>query len=270
MNCPYCISDIHDDAIACVHCGRDFYLFKPLLQRISVLEAAVKDGAAGAALEARCQKLEQALADLQQQVSGSGVTQVEVPLLVERAPATVIGTFFKVLIPVIVLLATTHWLLLFIYDVKPLYLRLATILIPVPFGIVLAMRHPQRMWLASLTGFVTAVLAVLAMLSITAVLDKVPLLPENVRDVREVIEFVVSIGLSFMTGIMACALLARSQAEAPVNQIVLLLAQGVRRASDGNLSVVQTTKTLNTVICTVAPTVTGMAAIYSGLKAFFG
>lgn len=263
MNCPYCISDIHDDAIACAHCGHDLYLFKPLLQRISALEAAAKAGAGDAELEARCAKLEQAVTDLQQQVSGSGVVQVEYAPEVE--PASAVGTFFKLLIPVIVLLAATHWLLLFIYDVKPLYLRLATILIPVPFGFWLATRHAGRAWSSILVGFVTAVAAVFAMLSITAMLDKVPVLPENVRDLREVIEYVLSIGLAFMTGIMACALLARNQPDAPVNQIVLLLAQGVRRASGGSLSVVQTTKKLNTAFSIL----TFIAAIFTGVKGFF-
>jgi hypothetical protein len=30
MRCPYCISEIDDAALACPHCARDLYLFKPL------------------------------------------------------------------------------------------------------------------------------------------------------------------------------------------------------------------------------------------------
>ena len=34
MRCPYCVSDIADEALACPNCTRDLYLFKPLLERI--------------------------------------------------------------------------------------------------------------------------------------------------------------------------------------------------------------------------------------------
>ena len=46
MHCPYCVSDINDGAVVCPICRRDLYLFKPLLERIDVLEKqlAAQDG----------------------------------------------------------------------------------------------------------------------------------------------------------------------------------------------------------------------------------
>ena len=46
MHCPYCVSDINDEAVVCPVCRRDLYLFKPLLARIEALEkqVAAQDG----------------------------------------------------------------------------------------------------------------------------------------------------------------------------------------------------------------------------------
>ena len=65
MRCPYCISEIDDLALACPHCARDLYLFKPLLEKITQLEKAVAAGAETriAALEAEVAALKQATAE---------------------------------------------------------------------------------------------------------------------------------------------------------------------------------------------------------------
>ena len=43
MRCPYCVSEIADEALVCPVCKRDLYLFKPLLERIEQLEKQVAD-----------------------------------------------------------------------------------------------------------------------------------------------------------------------------------------------------------------------------------
>src|SRR3712207_1425082 len=41
MECPYCLEEVKDGAVACPHCGRDlsaFKLIKPTMDRVSALE----------------------------------------------------------------------------------------------------------------------------------------------------------------------------------------------------------------------------------------
>lgn len=43
MQCPFCLGDIPDTAVACQHCGRDVPFLKPIVERISRLESQVAD-----------------------------------------------------------------------------------------------------------------------------------------------------------------------------------------------------------------------------------
>ncbi len=264
MQCPYCVSDIPDTALACAHCGRDLYLFKPLLQRIAALEQTLKEHAA--ATELRYVQLAEVInsAHAGTALPVDSLPQSEEVLVEHSAWVSVL----VLLLPALLVLVASHWVLLFLYDVKPLYLRIATILMPMPFGLCLAMRHPRQLWPALVSGFVVAGGAVLGMLWVTASIDHVPLWPESTRDWRELVEYILGIGLAFATGIMAAQLWLGRRVASPTSRVIVLLAKSVTRAGDGTIRIAETAKKIGALVSTLTPAVTGATAVYAGIKSF--
>jgi hypothetical protein len=278
MRCPYCVSEIADEALACPRCTRDLYLFKPLLEKIGQLEKSVAEQAkaAAGASEARIAALEQELAALKaERVETAAVAAAVVEAVEPEAPAAAstgyAATVVQAVLPALLLLILAHWVMLFVYDIKPLYLRVATILIPVPFGFLLAYRFPAEFRKSVFAAAALAVGGVFGMLTVTAVIDKVPLLPENMRDLRETLEYVLSIMLAFVTGLLLGEYHARRKlAELRTNRVVLLLARAFVPNEDGKLGIEKAVKKLTKLQETVTPAATGAASVYAGIKAFLG
>jgi hypothetical protein len=273
MRCPYCVSEIDDQALACPRCARDLYLFKPLLERIGQLEKTVVEQAkvAAANSEARIAALEKELAELKAaQATTIPVAVVSTPAV--SPPKSGFGlALAQAVVPALILLLAAHGFLLFIYDVKPLYLRIATILIPVPFGYLLALHYPDRFNHSLVAGFGLALAGVLGMLSVTALIDKVPVMPQGVREWRETIEYVLSIGLAFATGLLLGKYRAHRNLEAAQkNRFVLLLARAFVPNEEGKLGIEKVAKKLGKLQEAITPAATGAASIYAGIKAFLG
>lgn len=268
MRCPYCVSEIADEAYACPNCAHDIYLFKPLQARIAELEAAVAEQAKALAVssEQRVAALEAEVAALKR--DNEALKAAPQP----KADASgYVAALFQALVPVLVLLLVAHGVLLFAYDVKPLYLRIATILIPMPFGFVMAMHHHDRLWPSAAAGFAMAALAVLGMLTITATIDKVPLMPQDARDWRETFEYVASIGLAFFTGVLAGEYYAAYKLQKlKPNRLVVMIAKAVTPNEDGEFGIERVAKRVDKVVKAATPALTGAASVYAGLKAFLG
>lgn len=264
MRCPYCTSEVPDEALVCAYCARDLYLVRSLREKIEQLENAAsgQPAADSPGPDARIGELEKQLADLREQQAAA------VPA---AADAGYRAALVKDLVLTLVLLVAAHGLLLFVYDVRPLYLRIATIVLPMPFGLLLAMKHPGRGTASAVGGFVMAAAAVFAMLFVTATIDKVPVLPQDLRDAREVLEYVVSIGLAFLTGLLAGGLLAASRAkDSQPHRVVLILSRAVVADEKGEYGIEKAAKRIETIIKVTTPAATCAAAIYSGIKAFLG
>lgn len=278
MRCPYCVSEIADEALACPRCTRDLYLFKPLLEKIGQLEKDVAEHAKAidASSMERIAALEQELAVLRAERVDSAAVASAVVEAVEpgasAAPSTgYAATVAQALIPALLLLVLAHWVMLFVYDVKPLYLRVATILIPVPFGFLLASRYPAEFRKSVFAAAALAFAGVTSMLTVTTVIDKVPLLPENLRDWRETLEYVLSIALAFVTGLLIGEYHSRRKlAELRTNRLVLLLARAFVPNEEGKLGIEKAVKKLTKLQEAVTPAATGAAAVYAGVKSFMG
>ena len=267
MRCPYCVTEIAEEALVCPQCTRELYLFKPLLEKIGQLERTTAEQTKGiAALEAELAALK---AERAQAIPVEIVAEVPAAPEPERSGYPL--ALVQALVPALVLLVAAHGLLLFVYDVKPLILRIATLVIPIPFGVLLALHHPGRLAASATSGFAMAALAVLGMLIVTATIDKVPILPQDARDARETLEYVVGIGLAFTTGAMIGEFLpAFREKGSPPHRVMLLVARAITPDEEGKLGIEKAAKKIDKLVKAATPAATGAASLYAGVKAFLG
>ena len=176
MECPYCLEDFNEEALVCKACGRDLRLVRPVINENLRLLAQVVE-----------------LED-QVYIARSAVARTTTPLAFWTAHCAV-----YILAPVVLLIAA-HFLIVVSLDISPLFLRLASIAIPLPFGFLLIWRAHHGIQWAIIEGILIGLFAVTGMLIAVAVIDKVPVLPENARDWRETLEYVASIALANITG----------------------------------------------------------------------
>src|SRR5574343_155838 len=188
MHCPYCVTEISPRALVCPQCRRDLYLAKPLMERIAALEAEVETLEAKLASNELAEAAPDAISEMAPTMVNSQQTIGSSTLLLRT-----------MLLPVIILLAG-HLIFDFLYDARPIYLRLLALLAPLPFGFWLARRSGFGIWRCAAAGLAMAGCAVIAMGTATGLIDHVPILPESLPDIRDYLEFITSIALSFITG----------------------------------------------------------------------
>ena len=279
MRCPYCTTEISQEAVVCPQCTRDLYLFKPLLEKIDRLETSIAEQAKSlaTAYEVRIATLEATLAT-QKGVPIAGAQLIanphpaapsdSPPAVPEPPPRGYPASVLLALVPVLVLLVAAHGLLLIVFDLKPLYLRIASILIPLPFGFALLVWYPKRLWMSTLAGFAMATVAVYLMVLATARIDHVPVLPQDAREVREFIEYVASIGLAFLTGLLLGKWRYWIRRFAPrPSRLAVLLAQLFARNEEGEFGIERMAKRIQKLQAAVTPAATAAASLYAGVKA---
>ena len=185
MECPYCLEDVNEEALVCRDCGRDLRLARPVINENLRLLAQVVE------LEDQVQR------------ARSAVARAAAPFAFWSAHCVV-----YILTPVVLLIAA-HFLIVVSLDISPLFLRLASIAIPLPFGFLLIWRSRHGIHWAVVDGVLIGLLAVTGMLVAVAAIDKVPVLPDNARDWRETLEYVASIALANVTGAVLATLVHR-------------------------------------------------------------
>lgn len=264
MRCPYCISDIHDDALVCPACQRDLYLFKPLLSRIDALEKIV---------ESHEQQLAQlALRDtaapetnLPIGKSQAGISDIR-DLVAMPSPASLLAIGLASLAA----LVASHVLITIVYDLNTLYLRLVSLLIPLPFGILLTMRNRRPAWLLIALAVGLAAVAVVAMSWVTAVVDGTAVFPVEMREWREFVEYAASIAFSFTTGFVVGNIVRkrgkRKLAGEQAASLIRLVATGAAK-TEKIRAVATKFHDLGSSLTAAASTA---AAIYTGLQGVLG
>jgi hypothetical protein len=254
MECPFCAEVIKDEALACKNCSRDLRVVRPVLLEIQDLVV----------------ELDQLTSELDR--AGAKLERRRRPL---RYAAQVIALY--VIAPTILLVAA-HVIVTIVMNVSPLYLRLASLIIPVPFGFAAFPIHKLEFRGALVLGTVTAAASVMCMLTVTGVNDGVPILPTSRGEWREVFEYAASIALAFGTGNILGGVVFRvlprilsqgGKPNAAAFRMARLLGQHVgeeqlRRRARLIQDLLQTAGPLAGVL------VTAVGSIYAGLKGVIG
>lgn len=262
MRCPYCVSEIADEALVCPVCTRDLYLFKPLLERIDKLEKRVAEQDA---LAARLALLEAGSVSVATEPSAAAVSDDEAVVSPQ------VREWLQLWLAPLALLLAAHCLIVLVYDLNTLYLRLVSLLIPLPFGFWLVAREYRGRAIPLVMLVALAGLAVLGMSAATGWLDATPVLPEGAREWREFIEYAASIGFSYLTG-MLLGRLVRLRRRAAIRQasVAAALSRLVQNGSQHTVQVQQAVQKFNDFGGAMIAAATTLMSIYTGLKGVIG
>jgi hypothetical protein len=254
MECPFCAETIKDEALACKHCSRDLRVVRPVLLEIQDIVAE---------LDKLRRDLDRADARLQ---------RIKHPV---RYFAVLLALY--VLAPMILLVAA-HIIVTIVLNVSPLYLRLASLIIPVPFGFATYPIHKIGFRGAFLLGVATAALSVTCMLTVTGLNDNVPILPASRGEWREVFEYGASIALALgsgnILGHMIFQVLPRilSQGGKP-NAAAFRIAR-LLGAHVGEEQLRRRARLIQDLLQTIGPlagvVATAVGSVYAGLKGVIG
>ncbi|NDF43890.1 MAG: hypothetical protein EB137_04855 [Actinobacteria bacterium] len=253
MKCPYCLSDIDSEAYVCKVCTKDLYLFKPLIQKVSDLEEKLSNVSDREVLESRISEL-----------------QEEFIYKKELEAEGIVGILLKIskflFLPLLILLMA-HAVIIVVYDLKLIYLRLASILIPMPFAFFLFQKKKNPVFPWFLGSLVLAFITVIGMSAITSLVDKTPVMPQSMIEWKEFIEYSLSITFSFLTGILlgTISFFKRSKHKIDINPMLKALLNLI---VNKKLSPEALQELLQKSIKYVSLATT-LLSLYTGLRRFF-
>jgi|UniRef100_UPI0040480AD2 hypothetical protein len=234
-----------------------------MMKKISDLEQKLDGLKVQEVLEQRIVELEGYVHDLQNQ------KEVAVESLFTR----MLLIFQTLVLPLCVLLIS-HALITIVYDFELIYLRVISILVPLPFAYHLFQKK-KRLILPWVAGTILlACSAVIGMSAITAYVDHTPIMPKNPIEWREFFEYSASISFSFFTGMLLGTLSfmrrMRTFRKQATNAWVQALVSGF---ADGKLSPEALQKIMHKVNefgGTAVALGTTAISIYAGLKGVLG
>ena len=262
MNCPYCLSEVSEEASVCKVCTRDLYLFKPMMAKVAELEKRLEEIPNQDAYEHRIAELQLLLDEqIQKQVEPRGLA------------VSMLDVVVYIGIPLVLLLAA-HGLISIVYDTKPLYLRLISMILPLPFGYFLFKSTTRKLFPWFMGVVFLAIASVIGMSWITSLVDQSPIFPQNLFEWKELIEYSASIAFSFLTGMLlggvAYASKQRYRRKARISPFMKAVASGLGdgRISPSNIYTIM--KTLQDYGATVIALGTTALSLYTGLKGIVG
>ena len=257
MNCPYCLSEVHEEAKVCKTCTRDLYLIKPLIEKADQLEKKLAAVPSNEAYEQKIAHLEALLEEHE---------------LKAKKPRTILHLMMDIALYLIVplaLLLLSHALITVVYDTKILYLRIISMLLPLPFGYFLFRGHARSALPWFIGVILLAIASVIGMSAITGLVDGSPVMPQNAFEWKEVLEYSSSISFSFLTGMLLGGMAYASKHRRKHYNTNSLVGSIVTSLSSGDMSPEKLHKLLKKIEeyggTAVAVGTTGLS-IYTGLK----
>lgn len=260
MECVYCFSPVDEKANVCKVCTRDLYLFRPLLEKVQALETQLAEYQDPVELKARVEELEGLLAAEQARHEGS-----------QAAPWRLLADVGQFIFIPLALLLLAHALITVVYDVNMLYLRIASVILPMPFGFYLFKPRKRSIlgWFVATAGLAAG--SVIGMSAITAWIDHTPVMPQSMVEWREFIEYASSITFSLLTGMLLGGMAyhrahrARQPKDAP---FLTALVAGFTKGKSSPKDIHETIKKLEEMGGSLVAAGTTAMSIYTGLKAF--
>jgi ABC-type multidrug transport system fused ATPase/permease subunit len=262
MQCPYCLSAVVEEALVCKTCTKDLYLFKPMMEKVALLEAKLEEIPNHEAYEKKILELEELIDALETKKNKS-----------RGFDNFIFDCLFFIFLP-LGLLLVSHTLITVVYDIKMLYLRIISIILPLPFGYFLFNSYKRSVFLWFIGVIFLAVLSVIGMSYITNLVDNSPIFPQSPLEWQEFFEYSVSIALSFLTGMLfgsfSYAAKQKYFKSAPINPYLKIFFNIVGDGKMSSEKLHQKMTNLQLFFGTVVALGTTGLSIYTGLKSIFG